>query len=235
VVTGVVAGASAVGAVWLLVRSGGQPARRLAPAPARRRGRAASVSGLLRRQRGRALQRGRDAEAVTLCAALAAELRAGLPPAAALTSAAGELPLLGPSLMRAARAVGRGAALGDELAAAAADLASARLSVVAAVCAVGDATGSGIADVLDRVGRGLASDDEARAELAALAAGPRATAAVLAALPAVAVLLGTALGLAPLRILFHTAFGVGLWLTAALLEVLGIVWVRRITAGALSG
>ena len=81
----------------------------------------------------------------------------------------------------------------------------------------------------------MASDDEAAAELTALAAGPRATAIVLAALPAVAVALATALGLAPLRILFRTALGVALWTSAAALEVLGVWWVRRITVGALTG
>ena len=47
--------------------------------------------------------------------------------------------------------------------------------------------------------------------------------------------MGTALGLDPLRILFHTALGVALWSGAVILEVFGIVWVHRITAGALRG
>jgi tight adherence protein B len=229
---GVVGAASAAAAVWLLARTGGLAGRRLRPVSPGKRDRPNAVMAVVRRRR---LDSVRNAEAVTLCAALAAELRAGLPPGPALASAAGELPSLGPRLGRAARAVGRGALLGEELALAGVDEQCARLAAVAAVCAAGEATGSGIADVLDRVGSGFATDDQSKAELAALAAGPRATTVVLAGLPAVAVAMGTALGLAPLRILFHTALGMGLWLAAALLEMLGIIWVRRITAAALRG
>ena len=215
-------------AVFLVARPGDQAARRLRPAPTALRAVA------LRRHGTRRSDRQLDGEVVTLCASLAAELRAGLPPAAALSSAAGELSVLGPRLARAAHAVSRGALLGQELAAAGVAERCHRLAVVAAVCAAGEATGAGVADALDRVGRGLASDDEAAAEMAALAAGPRATAVVLAGLPVVAVGLGGALGLAPLRILFHTVLGVALLVGAALLEVTGFLWVRRITAAALN-
>lgn len=231
------AAVSVAGAAWLLTGGGGHASRRL--------GRSATGDGqwtilALSRLGRRRVQQRQDAEAVTFCGALAAELRAGLPPATALSSAAGSsaagaLPLLGPWLLQAAHAVGQGALLGEELARAAADSSCARLAAAAAVCAAGEATGSGIADLLDRVGRGMASDDEAAAELAALAAGPRSTAVVLAALPLVAMALATALGLAPLRILCHTALGVALLTSAAALEVLGVCWVRRITAGALNG
>jgi len=229
-VSGVLGAVLAAVAVWLFVRPGGQAARRLRVPPRRLCRRPVTTPTDMRRHR---LPRLRSHEAVTLCAALAAELRAGLPPGAALASAASELATLGPRLARAATAVVRGALLGDELALAGTAEACPRLMVIAAVCAAGEATGAGIADALDRVGRGFAHDDESRAELAALAAGPRATAVVLAGLPAVAVALGTALGLAPMRILFHTALGAALVLVAALLELAGVLWVRRITAGAL--
>jgi len=231
---------SAAGAAWLLARSGPPAAKRLRNGPAD--GRATPPERWLperwlpeRWLRERRLVRLRSAEAVTLCAAFAAELRAGRLPAPALAAAAGVLPVLGSGLVRAATAVSRGAHLGEEIALAATALRCPRLAVIAAVCAVGDATGSGIADVLDRVGRGFASDDECSAELAALAAGPRATAAVLAGLPLLAVAFATILGLAPTRILFHTVLGGGLWLAAAVLELAGVMWVRRITAGALRG
>jgi len=226
---------AAAATVWLLVRSGGHAVRRLRTASGAYQPSAPAANRLARRLRRPRRERQRDAEVVTLSTALAAELRAGLPPGAALASVAGELPIMGTRLGMAARAVGRGALLGDELAVAAADLCCARLTVIAVVCAAGQATGSGIADVLDRVGGGFATDDESRAELVALAAGPRATAAVLAGLPVVAVGLGSALGLAPLHILFHTIFGLGLCVAAALLEVAGISWVRRITDRAQRG
>ena len=226
---GALGAASVATAVWLVTRSGRETARRLR---CRRVGRPRGFATFGRRRR---LDRARNTEAVTLCAALAAELRAGLPPGAALVSAASELPTLGPRLSRSAVAVGRGASLADELALVARTEPCPRLTAVAAVCAAGEATGSGIADVLDRVGRGFAVDDEAMAELAALAAGPRATAIVLAGLPAVAVALGTALGLAPTRILFHTVLGGALVLVALALELAGLAWVRRIAAGAMRG
>lgn len=187
------------------------------------------------RARRRELDRRRNGEAAALCSALAAELRAGMLPAPALAAAAGELRLLRPRLVQAARAAGRGASLPAELEVAAAELGCARLSLVAAVFAAAEVTGSGVADVLDRVGRGLVCDDEAVAELDALAAGPRATALVLAVLPVVAVAFATVLGLSPLPILLHTALGLALLLAAAVLEAAGLLWVRRITHRALAG
>ena len=219
-------------ATWLVRRSGGQAARRLGVSPRREPSRRPPGP---RRAARRRPARSRDEEVVTLCAALAAELRAGLPPAAALASAAEKLAVLGPRLAAAAVAVGRGARVGDELTQVAADEHCPRLRAVAAVCAVGETTGSGVAAVLERVGRGLAADDEAAAELAALSAGPRATAAVLAALPAVATAMATALGLAPLRVLLHSVLGGALLAGAGLLEVAGVLWVRRITTAALRG
>jgi tight adherence protein B len=236
-VTPVLAAGLVAVATWLLAPSSNDAARRLGlvlpSGVARRRPLARAATGAAAWRTRRRLQQRRDAEAVTLCAAFAAELRVGLPPAAALASAATELPVLGPRLSRAARAVGRGAHLSDELELAAADEACARLSAVAAVCAAGEATGAGVADVLDRIGRGLASDDDATAELDALSAGPRATALVLAGLPALAVASANAIGLHPLRILLHTLLGVALVVAAAVLELAGLLWVRRITAVAL--
>ena len=184
---------SALVAASLLVaaaRAGSPPSsRRLRPNRA-----GPPPAGRLRR---RELARRRNREAATLCSAVASELRAGMLPAAALAAAAEELPLLRPQLVQAARAAGRGASMAAELEIAAAELGCARLSVAAAVFASAEVSGSGVADVLDRVGRGLVCDDEAAAELDALAAGPRATALVLAVLPVVAVAFATVLGLSP--------------------------------------
>jgi tight adherence protein B len=41
--------------------------------------------------------------------------------------------------------------------------------------------------------------------------------------------MGSALGAAPLRLLFHTPAGLLLVGSAAVLEVLGLVWLSRIT------
>ena len=235
--TATVAAALLGWATWLLGRRRDDAVRRLGlglPSASGARGAAGLVAVASGWRGRRRLQQRRDTEAITFCAAFAAELRTGLAPAAALAFAAGELPVLGPRLGRAARAVGRGARLSEELELAASEEPCARLAAVAAVCAMGEVTGTGIAEVLDRVGRGLADDDEAAAELDALSAGPRATALVLACLPVLAVGLASALGLNPLRILLHTALGPALVAVAAAQEVAGLVWVRRITAAALA-
>ena len=47
--------------------------------------------------------------------------------------------------------------------------------------------------------------------------------------------MATALGLAPLRVLLHSVLGGALLAGAGLLEVAGVLWVRRITTAALRG
>lgn len=187
------------------------------------------------RAQRRAAQAARDRDAVVLCFALASELRAGRSPADALAAAAGQLAAFGPAVAAAGRAVGHGAAVHEELRALAEGDGCRRLLPVAAVWAATAATGARCADVLERVGRALAQDDEAAAELEALCAGPRATAWVLCILPAFGLLLGTAIGAAPLPVLLHTRVGLALAVGAVALDGAGVAWVRRITGAALAG
>lgn len=187
------------------------------------------------RRRHRRVARGRNADVVQICFALSAELRAGRTPADALAATAPQLRELRDGMADAARAVGHGAHVHDELASLAATQCCPRLLTVAAVWAAGASTGARIADVLERVGRGLAHDDEAAGELDALSAGPRATAWVLCLLPVFAVALGTTIGASPLPVLLHTRLGAALLGAAALLDAIGVLWVRRLTVGALFG
>jgi len=190
---------------------------------------------LRRRARRRRAQDARDQEAVVLCFALACELRAGRSAADALAGAAEQLRAFGPGLMAASRAVGHGAKVHEELRALS-DLESCRrLLPVASVWAATEATGARCADVLERLGRTLAEDDQAAAELDALCAGPRATAWVLSVLPAFGLALGTAIGASPLSVLLHTRLGLGLVVGGIALDGAGLAWVRRITATALVG
>lgn len=196
------------------------------------------AAGMLRASRrrvGRLAQARRDADVVRLCFAVAAELRAGRTSAAALAAAAGQLQALGPGVAAAARAVGHGALPHEELAALAGVAPCPRLLPLASIWEAGAVTGARVAEVLERVGRALAQDDEAAAELGALSAGPRATTWVLCLLPVAGIALGTAVGASPLRVLLHTTLGVVLVAAAALLDLCGVLWVRRITAGALAG
>ena len=193
----------------------------------------AGARHLRRRARRRRAREARDQDVVLLCFALASELRAGRTATDALAGAAAQLRALGPGLAAAARAVGHGASVHEELRSLADIERCRRLLPVASVWAATEATGARCADVLQRLGRTLAEDDEAAAELDALCAGPRATAWVLSVLPGFGLVLGTAIGASPLSVLLHTRLGLGLIVGGIALDGAGLAWVRRITASAL--
>jgi tight adherence protein B len=94
-------------------------------------------------------------------------------------------------------------------------------------------TGAPLADVLDRVGGAMARDAEAAGQRTAALAGPRATARVLAWLPASGVLLGFALGADPAAVLLDGGAGTMLLVLGALLTAAGQVWSRRCVRAAL--
>lgn len=196
-----------------------------------------AVVALLRASRSRSHRRraALDADVLTFCFAVAAEVRTGRLPSEAV---AATLPQLGPLALRmsaVARAAAHGAPVDGELRALADLLASPRLDTVAAVWAATSVTGSRIADVLERVALAFKAEDEARSDLDALAAGPRATAMVLCLLPLAGVVLATAMGAHPLALLLHTALGVLLLFAAAVLDGCGLLWVRTVTRQALRG
>jgi tight adherence protein B len=221
VVTGSVAAAAAAGVSVVLLLGGA--------------GIAAGLLVLQRRRQQRRLRSDQDADVVLLCFALADELRAGRLTADAFAAVAPLLRVLTNGMAEAARAMGHGAPVDDELRLLAAAQECPRLLSVAAVWTAAATTGARVADVLEWVGRGFTADDEAAAELDALSAGPRATALVLCLLPVFALVLGTALGASPLPVLLHTTLGAGLVAASLVLDVAGLLWVRRITAAALNG
>jgi tight adherence protein B len=106
---------------------------------------------------------------------------------------------------------------------------------MAAVWAASATTGARVADVLDRLAHGFTAEDDSRADLDALAAGPRATATVLCLLPLGGIALATVMGADPLALLLRSALGGLLLAVAALLDVCGVLWVRAVTARALRG
>lgn len=175
-----------------------------------------------------------EADVVALCYGAAAELRAGRSPGEALGTVGAQLGPLSDDVRAAARAMRRGAPVDDELCALADRCGSARLRTIAAAWAASAGAGAGVADVVDRIGRAFAADDEARAELGALAAGPRATAFVLCALPLFALGLGAAMGADPSALLLRSPFGWLLTALAAVLDIGGLLWVRAIAVRALA-
>lgn len=101
------------------------------------------------------------------------------------------------------------------------------LAAVAICWRVADATGAGLADALDRIGDAMRHEHEVAAEVDGQLASVRATASVLATLPAVAVAMGHLLGAEPIRVLFTTGIGAGCLAVGALLAGTGWWWLTR--------
>jgi tight adherence protein B len=160
---------------------------------------------------GRRLRTGRTATAHAaalddLCG-LAADLRAGLPPAAHW---------LGASRDPAPPALGGHPAAGrvEQLA--------------AAVWHLAERTGAPAADLVERIEADARATYRARAAAAAQAAGARATAVLLAALPIGGIALGYGIGADPLAVLLHTPIGAACAVTALALQVAGLAWTDRL-------
>ncbi|MFI6857178.1 type II secretion system F family protein [Streptomyces sp. NPDC050416] len=191
---------------------------------------------LLRRIRlaGRA-QRDRERRAdavIALCGALAGEVRAGRQPGEALLRAArdcGGLADAQPTVLAAARF---GGDVPDALSTAARQPGAEGLRGLAACWRVAVDQGAGLAAGLDRLAGALRAERDQRSDLRAQLAGARATAVLLAGLPALGLLIGTALGADPLHVLLHTTAGLGCLVAGGALEGLGLWWVQRIVRGA---
>ncbi|MGW1378532.1 type II secretion system F family protein [Streptomyces sp. NPDC002446] len=172
----------------------------------------------------------RSAAVIGLCAAVAGELRAGRQPAQALVAAGA------PGLGEAGSAVAAAARYGGDVPRAlrvAARLPGAEgLTGMAACWQVAVEGGAGLALGLERIAAGLRAQRDQREELRAQLAGPRATALMLALLPAGGLLMGSALGADPLRVLLHTPAGWACLAAGGLLEWGGVAWTARIVADA---
>jgi tight adherence protein B len=172
-----------------------------------------SARGLVRRT-GRKSAAEARARSLDDLSALAADLRAGLPPTPSPALSAAGLP-----------PVSSAAGLPP--------VSSGRLPArVDAVWALADQTGAPAADLVERIEADARAADRARASASAEAAGAQATAMLLAALPVGGIGLGFGLGADPLRILFHTPIGGACAVAAVVLQAAGLLWTERLTAGA---
>jgi tight adherence protein B len=149
--------------------------------------------------------------------ALAADLRAGLPPAGVL----GHAHVAGPAAAESVPVAWSGLGDGDRI-----------LSLTRAVWRLAERTGAPVADLVERIERDARAEDRARASAAAQAAGAQATALLLAALPLGGIALGYAIGADPLRVLLHTPLGAACAAGAVLLQSGGLLWADRLTNGA---
>ena len=126
-------------------------------------------------------------------AAVAADLRAGLPVDGGVDDGPGRV-------ARLARAAGR----------------------------LADQTGAPLADLLERIEADARAADRGLAAAAAQAAGARATAWLLAALPLGGIGLGYGIGVDPVAVLLHTPVGAGSAVAAVVLQVGGLLWAERL-------
>lgn len=164
----------------------------------------------------------RRAQLLAAVRVLVGELAAGARPPAALTAAAETSPsyaaVFGAAAMAATRAGDAGAVLADYP----------DTRTVGLAWRLGEDTGSELSGVLTRVSLELAAVDEQRRNVEIALAGPRASAALLAGLPMLGIALGAAMGAQPWSFLFGAPAGRAVCCVGVLLDVAGLLWMRRI-------
>jgi tight adherence protein B len=199
---------------------------------------AAAAALFVARTRKRNLDRETRSGAVDLCRATAAELRAGRPSSEAFAAAVAGCPEPLALVLRPAVAVGR---RGDhaDLADAVDAVASLRgrfeldgLRRISACWRVAAVSGAALAPAIDRVADALQDEIDLSRDVATILAGPRATVQLLAALPVVGLLLGTAVGARPLGFLLQSGPGRACLCAAIALDIVGVAWARRIAVRA---
>jgi tight adherence protein B len=107
------------------------------------------------------------------------------------------------------------------------------LGRIAAATRLSIRTGCSLAAVVTAVEDDLRARVRHRAELRAATAGPRASAAVLAGLPLLGLLMGSGVGADPWRILTTTGAGQALLVGGVALEAAGLAWSHRLVERAL--
>ncbi|MEU8928266.1 type II secretion system F family protein [Streptomyces sp. NPDC048409] len=196
---------------------------------------AAGVPVLRRLRLAREAARVRQARAdavIAFCGTLAGELRAGRQPGEALLRAARDSGGLGEARAAVVAAARFGGDVPGALVTAARRPGADGLLGLAACWRVAVDQGAGLAAGLGRLETALRAERDQRADLRAQLSGARATVVLLAALPALGLLLGSAMGADPLRVLLHTGAGLGCLAAGAVFEGAGMWWAARIVRGA---
>ena len=209
--------ALAATAAWLSFRPSSRsrsvlPIARLAWEHARRR-------FVTRRQRA-----ARRAAARESIAEVVADVRAGQPPTRALERALMDRDVA----PRALAAVRLGGDVADALRDDARNTQQPLLAGAGACWSVAATQGAGLADALERLVTQERRAEEVRRQLEAHLAAPRATARMLAMLPALGLGLGLLIGGDPIGWLLGTPFGWACLLTGIALIVVGLAWAGRI-------
>lgn len=153
---------------------------------------------------------------------LIGELEAGARPPAALAAARDAAPLHAAEFGAAAAASSGPADAGTAL------LEHPETRSIGLAWQLGADTGVALSGVLDRVAADLHAEQEHRRTVEAVLAGPRASALLLAGLPLVGIALGSTMGARPLTVLTSSLGGQLLGLVGVLLDVAGLMWMRRL-------
>lgn len=170
------------------------------------------------RRRNTAQERTRLLTAVRL---IVAELEAGAAPASALRSAAHAAGRHAAAFVAAADAVSAGGAAQNHLTGAA-------LEPIGHAWRVASVAGAPVAAPLRCVADALADRVRLDGELRVAMAGPRSTALLLAALPAVGVALGAVNGADPAGWLLADGAGRAVCCAGVLLDAVGVLWSQRL-------
>lgn len=189
---------------------------------------------LLPRALERRARRRRDEQLVAWLERLASALRAGSSPSGAVQAVGPGTPWpLSRDADALARAVSRGAGLAGALRRwRTAPDATPAVALTATALELGLAGGGELARAVDRVAASLRERAAARAEVRALATQARTSAALLALAPAGFTALLASVEPRLLPFLLRTPLGLGCLTAGVALQVLGALWMRRITAGA---
>ncbi|MBO3745820.1 type II secretion system F family protein [Streptosporangiaceae bacterium NEAU-GS5] len=170
---------------------------------------------------------------IELCQAVVAELAAGRTPGAALERAVDSLVWPDPALLIPVAVAARdGGDIPAALVAAAPERGGEGLVRLAACWRVGVAAGGGLTALVERVGASLREAEAHRLDVAAQLAGPKATARLLAGLPIVGLLMGTALGMNPVTFLFGSPAGYACLILGLVLDAAGVWWTHHLVTRA---
>jgi tight adherence protein B len=182
---------------------------------------------LWRRRRGAEAAEARAARTVEVCDLLAAELAAGRAGEAALDEAAAAWPALRP--------VADACRLGGDVPSALRTLARSPgahgLRLLAAAWAVSHRTGSGLAGATRRVADAVRDEQATRRVVDGELASARATARLMAALPLLALLMGSGAGGDPWSFLLATPYGLACLAAGLALGLAGLWWIELIARG----